>query len=92
MSSHTPGPWVFSYDRVRPVDGPQNGTNDICHVYQKHQECGRLIAAAPDLLAACQSALAVLPGLEVRSWPPGHELKRQAIESLKAAIEKAGGK
>lgn len=61
--SFTPGPWTHDgYERVRPVDGAQDGTNDICHVYQK---CGNqqlanasLIAAAPDLLAACKREVA----------------------------------
>lgn len=66
-----------------------NGVGDKSPVAIELAANARLIAAAPDLLAACQAALAVLPGLEVRSWPPGHAMKKDAIEKLKAAIEKA---
>lgn len=46
----------------------------------------RLIAAAPELLAACEAALAYIPGSEVRSWPPGHDLKVDALAKLRASI------
>jgi hypothetical protein len=42
------------------------------------------------LRAACEAALEVLPGLEVRSWPPGHEMKRKAIQRLSAALGGSG--
>jgi hypothetical protein len=38
------------------------------------------------LRAACKAAVDVLPGLEVRSWPPGHEMKRKAIQQLQTAL------
>lgn len=50
-----------------------------------------LIAAAPDLLAACVAALEVLPCLEVRNWPPGWALKDEALRKLKSAIAKSRG-
>ena len=53
--SHTPGPWKVNYRRVTPVDGPQDGSNDICHVYgdeDREIANARLIAAAPQLLEA----------------------------------------
>jgi hypothetical protein len=52
--SYTPSPWKFDgWQRVRPVEGNQDGVNDICHVYEQGGRCssnGRLIAAAPELL------------------------------------------
>lgn len=60
--AHTPGPWHFNgWQRVTPVEGEQNGTNDICHVYSnKHDERAnaRLIAAAPELLLVLQEFVA----------------------------------
>lgn len=53
---HTPGPWKVNYRRVTPVNGRQDGNDDICHVYGDQDANARLIAAAPDLLAACQRA------------------------------------
>jgi pyridoxine 5'-phosphate synthase PdxJ len=41
------------------------------------------------LREACKAALEVLPGLEVRSWPPGHEMKRKAIQQLQTALGEA---
>lgn len=38
------------------------------------------------LEAALKACLDVLPGLEVRSWPPGHEMKRKAIELARKAL------
>ena len=64
MSKHTPGPWTPSASRV-------NANNDerICWIAPLvgHDVCGdreianaRLIAAAPELLEACRSALALI--------------------------------
>ena len=33
--------------------------------------------------------MAVLPGLEVRSWPPGHKMKKDAIAKLRAVLASA---
>lgn len=61
---HTPGPWKYNgWERVLPANGPQDGPNDICHVYQRRQpgeSCdanARLIAAAPELLAVLEAIL-----------------------------------
>ena len=56
MAEHTK--WKFDgYERIRPVDGKQDGSNDVCHVYQNHIQHARLIAAAPSLFAAAEAAL-----------------------------------
>ncbi len=55
MSKHTPGPWTVNYRRVTPVAGKQDGTDDVCHVYGDNEANARLIAAAPQLLAALKA-------------------------------------
>jgi hypothetical protein len=39
------------------------------------------------LREACRAALAYIPGSEVRSWPPGFTLKKEALRQLEAALE-----
>lgn len=97
-ATHTPGPWLAAEDEV--------GTNpDICieaigygiiadvggglpHVRRAN---ARLIAAAPDLLAACEAALHdseyMEPGKVYHG--PGHELTRETKAMLRAAIARA---
>ena len=51
-SNHTPGPWKTNYRRVTPVDGKQDGTDDICHVYgdeDTETANARLIAESPEM-------------------------------------------
>ena len=52
----------------------------------------RLVGAAPDLLEALEACLEFIPGAEVRSWPPGFEMKRKALLLGRAAVLKARGK
>lgn len=92
MSKHTPGMWeaqgnvVFS-DTV--PNGPECGvlvaacgTNN--EGIPEQNANARLIAAAPELLRACHSALTLLRG-------SGFTDNTQAIAELKAAIAKAEG-
>jgi hypothetical protein len=88
MAQHTPGPWRASSaktltDRgwyVDHVSDPTLGKLDlICD--NARPEDARLIAAAPDLLAALQHVLQVL----------NHPIVRDAIEQARAAIAKATG-
>jgi hypothetical protein len=94
----TPGPWEVSGESgnrgeaevienaTRVVAWTANTYND-----ETDEECvtdedranARLIAAAPDLLAACEAAMAVI----VRPWPKSEELEAHRI--LLAAIAKA---
>lgn len=99
---HTPGPWEFLYgvndkwDSSRVVAGgygfsapyrlePGSGRDPV------QDADNRLISASPDLLEACEAALAYIPNSVVRSWPPGFELKAKALELLRSAIAKATG-
>jgi len=90
MSEHTPGPW--SWQKAAEPNGIHH--NALIHpnteviLYEKptHQSCARanarLIAAAPDLLAACESALIAL-----KTGSP--KWKDTAIADLDRAIAKA---
>ena len=49
---HTPGPWNFEKHENFVV---YVGNNEICELYEGDQEANaRLIAAAPELLEACE--------------------------------------
>ena len=86
MSKHTPGPWV-----VRHVPERYNAST-YCIDWSAHQEevaeivhgeaNARLIAAAPDLLAAAKGLL----GLAER-----HGWLHVAVDAARAAIAKAEG-
>jgi len=57
MSEHTPGPWAYQNDAITSAYG------DIARVHfqssrdRRGWDDRRLIAAAPELLAACKAAL-----------------------------------
>jgi hypothetical protein len=97
MSGHTPGPWKVQDDRttdgtfrVFPHEGPS-----ICNLRHGEMEANaRLIAAAPELLRACEEALNALldyvPLLEAHGSVMGYG--HAVIVRLKAAIAKAEGK
>ena len=98
--SFTPGPWQTDRNHrgvLMGVYGPgrRHDLDFVCTINHEHQgdheANARLIAAAPDLLAACGAAMKVLPSLGVNNWPPGHALKKDAICNLQSAIAKAKG-
>lgn len=94
MSAHTPAPWRADDYGVRDVGGY------ICWIHKPHRYEGqderyqkevaerradaRLIAAAPDLLAACQGAIAAIDNYPDRQ----HPMTASEI-ILRAAIVKA---
>lgn len=62
-TTHTPGPWIVAriipQDRdfirqVKAEDGPVCFVHDLSDCQQEAKANARLIAAAPDLLAACK--------------------------------------
>ena len=94
MSKHTPGPWIVYHD------GPSRpiilcGDNSMLSIsrwidgkfttYENEEADAQLIAASPDLLAACKMALA-------DSSPDSDDFRPQTIWALEEAIEKAEGK
>jgi len=110
-TAHTPGPWKYHIGRgIDPrfhvqteggyqiVETPKTGI--ACGIREANEANARLIAAAPELLAACKAALdGLLPCnpqdpelLNYETCPPGHRnecghcFRRRQIE---AAIAKA---
>ncbi len=87
MSGHTLGPWVNDAAAVNAIDIMAGGER-IATIYAEEEISradeanARLIAAAPDLLAAAEDALETL---EIEF--PGHPYSDQ----LRAAIAKATG-
>ena len=106
MGEHTPGPWIVTrpfpnraillieqYTETdtawiaRTVDSTGRP-----HIQKEVEANARLIAAAPDLLAACELSLAWLDSVcdenfSLGAEPEGVEAKRQIV----AAIAKAKG-
>ena len=93
MSNHTPGPWNyaksdFNDDRYSIY---HNGPIAYCG----ENGCGpentlanaRLIAAAPDLLAATEALLVVLD-----TWPVSSEELEAVYRSAVAAVDRAKGR
>ena len=56
MSEHTPGPWTTEDDHDGLLIGPDDTCVCVVERYEGHQANARLIAAAPDLLAAALTA------------------------------------
>jgi hypothetical protein len=104
-AKHTPGPWSADITSEGPYGGafevfaPNAGTGRwrrvIC-ARNQHPECAeemaanaRLIAAAPELLAACQMVVTLK---RVGGMLPGvRELIDSVVEDAEAAIAKATG-
>ena len=99
--SCTPGPWTTDIDKLGvfvvagahadPANPDDDGPNDgepiaIC---KGPDAIGNafLVAAAPDLLAACKAALSLL-----ENWASGKLAKLPAGGTLRAAIAKAEGR
>ena len=95
MSTRTPGPWWMGIEETR-VDGqfhlifgpsldPDLKIEPLAQVMFAEEFDVRLMAAAPELLDAAQSALALLRG-------SGFTDNTEAIQKLKSAIAKADGR
>lgn len=93
-TKHTPGPWNLSAneDGRTYVEASNDTADDIAallmdHDQQQNAANARLIAAAPDLLAACK---AILARFELE--PAGSVFPAAALQTdLRAAIAKAEG-
>lgn len=95
-SKHTPGPWKINTDWYH-IDAPRGLT--VAAVFgstgphaAESKANAKLIAAAPELLAACKAMLPIVDS----HWdqgPPGEGWQSQALKDLiafcEAAIEKA---
>jgi hypothetical protein len=92
--SHTPGPW-----KAQPAGYPtrqwdivaDSGRRNVAETICDHEANARLIAAAPELLAACEGVLGVLNhGTPTKEdGTPNTHWKH--IDIIRAAIAKATG-
>ena len=80
-AQHTPGPWQYGIGN----DGASIVSGDVVIGHTFEPDDARLIAAAPDLLAALQEALHDLAGLS--QWDHTSACAR----NVRAAIAKATG-
>lgn len=99
--THTPGPWIFAYGSVYREDTLHDESSirialmdrNEPHTMPVERDCNaRLIAAAPDLLAACQAALKEMQSFRDYWTSPNMNLKRSkalAEELCESAIQKA---
>jgi hypothetical protein len=93
MNTHTPGPWTFAADDMREGrysiihNGPIAYCGDTTRAPGDGASNARLIAAAPDLLAALQELVAEF---DTRELPQGHYPQDTGgMELARAAIAKA---
>ncbi|UOF79198.1 hypothetical protein [Caudoviricetes sp.] len=103
MTQHTPGPWqvesfnddtacAMVFTVARGTDKPDEGYFvAIVSATSKDDPTARLIAAAPDLLAACQSAYEDCIMAISGEWEPDRDGFMATARILRAAIEKAKG-
>ena len=99
MSTHTPGPWII-VGRIIDADNGRvtaDGRKDVWErvaivdtgpTPDESEANARLIAAAPDLLAAC---IAALPALSAHADTGCDCPDTEAAKMLRAGIAKAKG-
>ena len=95
-AAHTPGPWNCNHSSASGYDivCSENSPTDVCVISRRDKTTGeidanaRLIAAAPELLAALERAYMALIG-----YLPAHRngVTDAAIGAASAAITKATG-
>ena len=95
MSGHTPEPWGAYFQDMAPiwtVAGSGGKGMFIAEVYGENDEADAyLIAAAPELLAACEAVLALVeknddPEMSEESL---EQMAQDAADRIRAAIAKA---
>jgi hypothetical protein len=112
MGTHTPGPWIVDVDkqggdwvynvRTAAPHNPAGGAGKHIAVCNKQMQArgednASLVAAAPDLLAACEAATKLhgfVESLERKVDDDCAQILRAAdaiLEQLRAAIAKARG-
>lgn len=94
--SHTPGPWAVGDKRgvwVGPVVMANDGQRGVAFVCGESDANARLIAAAPDLLEACDALFSRLLGYANDTNSDEEDREEQddaALELAEAALIKAG--
>lgn len=88
----TPRPWRVSESRPYLVYDATGRLVADCSG-PAPEETGALVVRAVNahdaLVAALRKCLDYIPGSEVRSWPPGFRLKKEALEAARAALAAA---
>lgn len=95
MSGHTKGPWESSGTAVYAVEGREiiyGAHNTRGGTEEERKANARLIAAAPELLAACDDAQKFLAYDDDTDGDALRAMIDQARDLLSAAIAKAEGK
>jgi hypothetical protein len=96
MKAHTPGPWAAEYVGDSGGENPvevwevvsSNGFSRVAE--HMSAEDARLVAFAPDLLAAMQSLLAdYVAGANSGDWGNWNPEQQQVVIAARAAIAKA---
>lgn len=95
-SKATPGPWIFDGSDSVTGDGDRIGVailkpmprfwaNEVCRIAQDDEAVanGRLIAAAPDLLAALEEMLRLTDGITGMMGGPERAAARKAVALAK---------
>jgi hypothetical protein len=95
-SKHTPGPWRISLVDETLIQGGGRDVAMACGDYdtdfERMEANARLIAAAPDLLAALIGLQYILASAESNaSGNPNHDHVQQRVGAVRAAIAKARG-
>jgi hypothetical protein len=91
QASHTPGPWVITMtgeESPTPcgIRSESTATGQICYIPPQHESGAanaRLIAAAPELLAALRTIQ--------HDWDTGTDAKSRHAHVVRAAITRAQG-
>lgn len=83
--THTAGPWRANENTVKDLDGRTLGFSAASEVGVEASEANaRLMAAAPDLLAALKDALSAV------EYYDEHEGAEETLKAVRAALSKAG--
>ena len=96
MNKHTPGPWKTLNPGISSIYCTIQGANGgrVCAIgensHENHHFNARLIAAAPDLLAACQRAV-MAGGPFDDSHSAYWTLNADDMAAIRAAIARATG-
>ena len=96
MSKHNPGPWTIAGEAhdlagsaiIHDVNGfPVASTRSW--IKEQHEANARLVAASPDLLAACKLQVANIEQWLETGTPATAEESQRIYDALRAAIAEA---
>ena len=92
IAKHAPGPWRYDdsmSSRFSINAGPYIVADVVRSQGDESIANARLIAAAPDLLIACQAAGRFLDGLFFLGGKTGEDEAQQLVEQLRLAVQRA---